>query len=412
MFHGCLHDTGLFGCRLRAACRELHAAGAFFAGARTGVVRNILILLVLSSAALAKDDTTTAAIRKAVAYLETNVTKLPESSGTPRKQFVYATTGLVYLMDPNTRTGASRIKPLKQYLVQYIGEVEKRLKDPQSLPERHGLFSSDNLVQYTWPIAQTLMFFGELRARGLYKREMNKQIPRLVAILAAAQETNGGWGHGKVRTKGGGYPSTLLASANTVAIALGTVSPRSHTIEPARKYYLAAQLPNGSFAYDPSQRSAGRAMTNPSRTAASIYAMHCLGMRRDKAMEKSIDYVLKNFDFLAEGHGSSTLNLYQAALCFRALGKNEWKRFKTAYFPRIVNKQDKTGHLACICEEKVFGATNDSKDPFGGRAAMFMNGQKAYTTSLHAFILLLDKNPPEQHTPMKKKRVTTPRRKR
>ena len=296
--------------------------------------------------------------------------------------------------------------------MRYVDGVERRLKDPANLPVRHGLVSTDKLVQYTWPVAQTLFFFGELKQRGLYGREMKKQIPRLVAILERAQESNGGWGHGRINGEGGGgYPSTLLAASNTVAIALGRVSPRSKAIAPAQEYFRKAQLPNGAFAYDPSQRSAGPAKTNPSRTAGSIYAMHCLGMPRDRAMEKSIDYILREFDFLPEGHGSSTLNLFQAALCCHALGGKEWKRFKEEFFPRIVKKQDEDGHLACICEERAFGATNDSKDPFKGRGGrLFASPQRAYTTSLQAFILLLDRNPPKLHEKMKKKRVTTARR--
>jgi hypothetical protein len=180
-----------------------------------------LSLLLLTSITFASD----AAAKKAIAFLEKQVTRLPDSSGTPRKQFVYATTGLVYLMDPNTRTGPSRIRPLKEYLVRYVDEVERRLKDPASLPERHGSFNSNNLIQYTWPLAQTLLFFGELKARGLYGAEMKRQIPRLVAILEKAQDANGGWGHGQVTGEGGGYPSTLVAASNCVAIAIGSVSP-------------------------------------------------------------------------------------------------------------------------------------------------------------------------------------------
>ncbi|MHC4940496.1 MAG: hypothetical protein ACYTHK_16275 [Planctomycetota bacterium] len=372
------------------------------AQARTPGVRT-LVLLLLASPLFAGD-----AANKAIAFLEKNVTQLPDSSGTPRKQFVYATTGLVYLMDPSTRTGPSRIKPLKEYLVRYVGEVESRLKDRSNLPERHGLVRSDRLVQYTWPLAQTLWFFGELKERGLYGKEMKRQIPRIVAILERAQDSNGGWGHGEVTGEGGGYPSTLLAASNTVAIALGRVGPRSKAIVPAQEYYRKAQLPNGAFAYDPSQRSAGPAKTNPSRTAGSIYAMHCLGMPRDKAMEKSIDYILSEFEYLPEGHGSSTLNLFHAALACHAIGQKEWKRFKDEFFPRIVKNQDEDGHLACICEEKAFGATNDSKDRFQGRMpAFFKNGQRSYTTSLHAFILLLEKSKLKLHEPMKKKRINT-----
>ncbi|MHC4956303.1 MAG: prenyltransferase/squalene oxidase repeat-containing protein [Planctomycetota bacterium] len=261
-------------------------------------------------------------------------------------------------------------------------------------------------------------------------------LPRVIAILDAAQQADGGWGHHVVKNKrptrerirqrpgqmiamaGGGYPDTLTAAANTVAITLGSLR-HMKAIKPSKsiakgiEYYRMAQLPNGSFGYDATQRAAGMAKTNPSRTAGAIYAMHCLGMKRDKTFEKSVDYVMREFAFLPEGHGSSTLNLWQAAMACHALGKNEWKRFREAFEPRILAKQGEEGNLACICEERAFGATNDSKDPFGGRAgSFFTNGQRTYNTALHAYILLLDRGKLKLHKPAGKKRVTTKKRKR
>jgi len=406
--------------------------------ARTSCVRTIRILfplLLLAPLALAGESLNNkkrdAAIAKAIAYLEQNVSRLPDVSGTPRKPFTYSVTGLVYLMSDRTRTGKSRIKPIKEYLVDYVEEVERRLQDPDSIAPRSGNFSSNKLIQYTWPIATTGLFFGELHQRGLYQAEMKQLLPRVIAILDAAQQPNGGWGHHVVqqpRAKreappqrpgvmiamaGGGYPDTLTAACNTTAITLGSLRhikgiPASRSLAKGIEYYRQAQLPNGSFGYDDSQRSAGRAKTNASRTAGALYAMHCLGMPRDRQFEKSVDYVMNEFDHLPDGHGSSTLNLWQAAMACHALGKREWKLFRESFEPRILANQDEDGHLACICDEKVFGATNDSKDPFGGRAGVrFAKGLRTYTTALHTYILLLDKGKLKLHRPVGRKRTTT-----
>ena len=136
-----------------------------------------------------------AAIAKAIAYLDGHVARLPDVSGTPRKPFTYSVTGLVYLMSDRTRTGKSRLKPIKDYLVEYVADVERRLKDRDSIAPRSGQFSSNKLIQYTWPIATTGLFFGELHQRGLYQAEMKRVLPRIIAILDAAQQSNGGWGH-------------------------------------------------------------------------------------------------------------------------------------------------------------------------------------------------------------------------
>lgn len=398
------------------------------------IISGPLALLVLCSVSFADGDlddkARDAAIAKAIAYLDQNVTRLPESAGTPKKQFTYATTGLVYLMSGMSRTGKSRIAPIKKYLVRYVEEVEARLKDEANIAQRSGNFSSDKLIQYTWPVAMTGLFFGELHEHGLYQAEMKKMLPRVIAILDAAQQANGGWGHHVVQQArkerpprirgmviaGGGYPDTLTAACNQVAITVGALQGvrgirKSESIPRAIDYYREAQLSNGSYGYDASQRSAGQSKSNPSRTAGAVYAMLCLGMKRDKTVEKSIDYFMDEFAFLPEGHGSSTLNLWQGALACHALGKKQWKRFREEFEPRIIAKQDEKGHLACICEKRSFAATNDSDDPFKGRAGAFWTlGAKTYTTALHAYILLLDRGNLKLHTRAPTKRTTTKRR--
>jgi hypothetical protein len=113
-------------------------------------------------------------------------------------------------------------------------------------------------------------------------------------------------------------------------------------------------------------------------------------MERDDAFKGSAKYLMDNLKLVCEGHGSPCLNMFFGALACRMLGDDEWKAFKGLYFPRIAAAQEKDGVLRCVCEGKAFGVTCDSKDPFGGIPA-FADQQKAYTTALHAFVLLLDR---------------------
>ncbi len=362
--------------------------------------------------------------RKGLRYLDDHLFRLPEVQGTPRKPFTYAVAGLCYLMAERTVTGrsADRVRRVEEYLTRYIERVEQRVKDPSNLPGRHGMFSSNSLIQYTWPVAMTGMFFGELKARGRSRRAA-KMIPRIVALLKDAQHESGGWGHGRVQNQGargqnkkekkkpdggpfagmklpvragmGGYPPTLIAAANTSAIAMGLLAtlPGSNaddSVKRARAYYAKARLDNGSFSYDPSQRSAGFAKTNAGRTAGAIYAMHCLGMARGDGFKKSVRYLMDNFAWIPEGHGSPCLNMMHGALTCHMLGKKEWTRFKKSFGDRLVAAQNDGGCLNCICENKAFGVTCDSKSHFGGIAS-FANGKKVYTTALHTFVLLLDR---------------------
>jgi len=82
-----------------------------------------------------------------------NVFKLPDASGTPRKQFTVALTGLVHLLarDGSTRTDGKRsVKRARAYLSDYVDEIERRTADPAQLPARTGSFSSNRVIQYTF----------------------------------------------------------------------------------------------------------------------------------------------------------------------------------------------------------------------------------------------------------------------
>lgn len=358
-----------------------------------------------------KEQTT--AVRRAVGYLDAHLLRLPETQGTPRKPFTFAVAGLVYLMEGRTRAGPSPIPRIQAYLEGYVEQVDRKLKDPENLPAAHGVADSRTLCQYTWPLAAAGLFLGELDVRGIGGRSGRRTLERILVLLADAQQENGGWGHGKINPSkkkkagdafgglelpqlGGGYPSTLVSSSNCVAITVGLLGTlkgldAGSQIEKAQAYYRAARLDNGSFPYDPSQRQSGFAKINAGRSAGALFAMHCLGMPRDSGWERSVAYVEREFEFLPEGHGSPCLNLMQAALACRMLGREKWQQFRESFFARIVATQDDEGALGCICEGKAFGVTCDSKGMFEGLGGVFRTEQDVYTTALQAFILLLDR---------------------
>ena len=220
----------------------------------------------------------------------------------------------------------------------------------------------------------------------------------------------------------GGYPDTLLASSNLVASSLAVVEPiaapkKEDTLARALAYFEYAELANGSFPYDPSQRSAHMDMTGVSRAAGAALAMRLLGVEWDDiGMERALELVDEHFEYLSEGHGSSTFNLMLAAIVQRLRGPRDWARFKEAFFRRILDLQAKSGAFECICKKLAFASTNDSK-PFGGKlkgsSAFFAKGSEAYVTSIHTLILLLDRTWPERlpkpPTKQTEETPTTPR---
>jgi hypothetical protein len=345
------------------------------------------------------------ALRRAIEFLDGRLEKIPDAQGTPRKPFTYAVAGLVYLCDGTTDRGhAAQLARIRQYLASWIAATERDVGQPARLPPSHGLADSRFVVQYTWPVAAAALFFGELRARGDKGADVEAALETAIALLEAARDENGGWGHGRIRPGGTtdaprdaatglslAYPSTLVASTNVVASALGLLrgSLGGKSVKPldaTRRYYEDARLAPGNFPYDPSQRSAGVQETDVGRSAGAVFAMRCLGMPEDAGMRRSADYVLSHLDSAAEGHGSPALNVALTAFACRSLGDDALLRFRRSFEKRILAAQDKDGAFACVCRERAFGVTCDTNTPFAG---MFGDGQRVYVSALHTLALLV-----------------------
>ena len=138
--------------------------------------------------------------------------------------------------------------------------------------------------------------------------------------------------------------------------------------------------------------------------------MHCLGMPRGRAFQGSVDYLEKNLEWVCEGHGSPCLNMLHGALACHRLGRDVWLRFRRKFETRIIAAQDDEGCLSCICENKAFGVTCDSKSPFAN-VGFLRDGRRTYTTALHTFVLLLDRGNLQIIKRRKPGPATTPRRK-
>lgn len=375
---------------------------------RTAHLTSLLLVLLTSTALAAPVDPAErdAVIEKALTRLDRTFTLLPEATGTPQKQFVAATIGLVNLMAKRENSGRYR-----KYLLSYLDRVERRTAAGE-LPSRHGLVTTDREIQYTWALAQAAFYFAELYERGGAQAESRNALVRITRLLQDAQRENGGWGHGRIgaapelpeelpdgtpfpKLEGvGGYPETLLASSNTVASSLGMIQlvfPRQNIqgLDRARDYYRKARLENGNFPYDPSQRSAGRDRTGISRTGGALLAMYYLGFpTEDPDLAGSLTFVTKKLKYVSEGHGSAMLNFAQSALALRLLDDRAWLEFKKEYFPRISANQNADGDITCVCEKKAFGTTCDSEDH--GFPETFLATPRAYVTALNTFVLLLD----------------------
>lgn len=364
------------------------------------------LLLVPTGAGAAKERAPTdaardAAVERAFAWLDRHLGSLPDTGGTPRKPFVLAMAGLDSLLSHRSSTAADTIPTAEKKLVAYLEEVERRVRVPEELPAAFGSVNSEKLCQYTWALAQAGVFFTELALRGRHRDKSIRTVRRIVAILEFSRAENGGFGHGRVRpgAKASGYPETFLAATSTAESALGMIEaalgPGEVTgLEEMRGYYRKARIENGNFPYDPSQRKAGSDLTGVSRTGGALLAMLSLGIpETDPDVKGSLAFVREHMDYVAEGHGSSMLNLAQTALALRRIGGKPWEEFRAEVFPRILAAQTEDGDLPCICTKKAFATTCDS-DGLANAGFLAATG-KAYTTSLLLFVLLLDRDLPE-----------------
>lgn len=366
------------------------------------------------------------AVEKAVRWLGEHVFALPDASGSPRKPFTLAITGIDLLLTSGTtndRAAADRIRRCKEGLSEFIAVAQKRTHDARELPTGHGVADSSKICQYTWVLGAASLFFAEARARGLYRSEADRAFTAIATLLVEAQDENGGFGHGRIASPGTerapdasepplrlarlaplgtGYPSTLVSTTNVVASGLGLARPwfpagpasqADALLARLRSHYPRAQVAAGNFPYDLSQRSAGEEPTSVGRTAGAIAAMRAIGIAATTdAIRRAEAFYDRRMDELAEGHGSPALNVFLGALAAKMRGEAAQKEFERRFVPRILEHARDDGSLDCICRGTAFGVTCDSPDHgmLAGAGAVLAEGQKAYVTALLLFPLLLD----------------------
>jgi hypothetical protein len=402
--------------------------------AARALVRGLAVAALLAAPAtgLAKDpapggklddDARRKAAVRGIDHLQETVHRLSDPDGTPRKPFTAAISGLCFLLDPRTSDrGNAHVQRMRDYLLRWLDDVAARIDDPDELPTRHGRFTSNRLIQYTWPVAAAGLFFGEMHARGIHREDARDALETIVDVLERSQQSNGSWGHGLVSGREsarddlpeglrremeeklgtdaadrmaqniGGYPDTLVSSAALVAATLGHLDTVLRNdvkgLGGARRYFREARLRDGSYPYDPSQRSAVGSVTNVGRTAGALWAWKALGMPEDDAYRESQRYLLRRLADVPEGHGSPCLNVLYGVMWARAAGEDELLLYREAVEPRIIAAQREGGVLPCVCVGDGFGVTCDSESPFAGVESLD-RARDAYTTALHTLVLLI-----------------------
>jgi hypothetical protein len=367
-------------------------------------------------------------VRRAFAWLADHVSRLPDVQGTPQKPFTTAVAGLDFLAGTGPTgipDGVERARRCRDTVIAWIDVVERRSKDVDALPTQFGAFDSAHLVQTTWVLGMACVFLSEGRARGAFGAESTAAIRRAVALLLDVQDANGGFGHHKMRAtdahgerpapagppprrgralEDDGYPATLISCTNVAALGLAIAKGGVGRADPALDagldrlvvHYQNAQLANGNFPYDTSQRSADLDRTGVGRTAGALAALYAIGVSRGDAwIAKSERFLDGGLAEVTEGHGSPALNVFLGEIAARERSPDAAAAYEAHYVPRILAKQAADGSLDCVCEGKVFGVTCDSPtagvfDGMTPGVPMMEDGQRAYVTALLLLPLLFD----------------------
>ncbi len=286
-------------------------------------------------------------------------------------------------------------------------------------------------VQCNWPAGAAGLFLSEALARGKVRKEARSGCERVVRILEATQQGDGGWGHDDARRGGVSgmalpipdptgrhasmdYPATLTSTTNLCAAALGAARralkrDAGEAARKARGYYGAAQNPDGSFPYDPSQRekdgdrppgfaSPADALAVP-LTAGALLGLRSLGFpAEDPLAAKAAPVVDAHPEWASEGHGSATYGLWLCALEARTRDADgaAWRAFRERHFRRILDAQGPDGTFACACASASPATTCDT-EPLPGGIDMpgHADDARMYVTALHAAVLALDRAVPK-----------------
>jgi len=374
------------------------------------------------------------AIKAAFGHLDDAMWKM-QAGGSPRREFTMAIAGWAYLIARDRPDEGRRLPSRRREIGRIHDELVRYVERVAKLYERDVKEGPMRTAQYTWPVSAAGLFFAECAARRKQRGASSKALELVAEILEKSQQKNGGWGHDdaskpgmglppiRIPKPGGGqleYPGTLLCASHGALAALGASPRKSEAVRGAVSYFERAQNGDGTFPYDPSQTFARKGPSNGlavARTPGAVYALLLAGVKKDApVVEKALAAIDAQPEMMSEGHGSAALALLYGGLLADARGERAWRTFRTLFFGKILEKQEKDGAFLCIAEAKTFGVTVDTKELPGMAdmpcAGAWTSQAKTYVTAIHTLLLMLDRTDseiaPEAPAP---KGAVTPREK-
>lgn len=164
---------------------------------------------------------------------------------------------------------------------------------------------SPNRSQVNWPLGFAAMTLAEYIAHKP-DRTAKKRLERICAMLAANQETTGGWAHGPGGPNSLGYTDlvacTVVCLAGMSAAKRAGVKVDENAISKAVEYVKRSAGSEGQIGYSPRGGQVG--MPEPGRAAAALVAFAALKQLRKPLPTKTRGWLKNNLTGLCEGHAS------------------------------------------------------------------------------------------------------------
>ncbi|MEW6746279.1 MAG: SUMF1/EgtB/PvdO family nonheme iron enzyme [Planctomycetota bacterium] len=204
----------------------------------------------------------------------------------------------------------------------------------------------------SWMCGFLALPLAESAARGTVETE---SLERVVQILEAEQNIEGGWGHGGRVPEFGTYSATLIVTTNWCAAALGLCRKAGVAVNPdvlnrVLQLFQSVQAESGAMPYGGPTCLKGY---EAARTTGTMVALAALGQIDSATFSKARRYVRANIREIPAGHADPHQHLLSGAMAALLDSEGGWLRYRDLWVNELVEHQKEDGAFPCIVGSSV-----------------------------------------------------------
>jgi hypothetical protein len=189
--------------------------------------------------------------------------------------------------------------------------------------------------------------------------KLQKALERVVQEACDRMEDTGGWGH-TMRVKIDGGYRELEVMSNWMLATLGACQRLGFKV-PADKVKKAMQFiqdccqpGKGDVGYSPTLK-----VGCPARTGGALFAYAMLGQQKNTLYPLMVTSYRSSIARTSEAHGSQAMGYFWSAVAARQIGAQEWRAYKTAFFPKIQANGNADGTFKVLTGTTAHAASLD-----------------------------------------------------